>query len=41
MMKTSVGDLQLSQLTKFSAYKMKLQNKQYHFKAPLVESHDI
>ena len=31
---------QLSQLARFSTCKTKLQNKQYHFKALQVESHD-
>ena len=32
---------QSSQLAQFSTYNTKLQNKQYHFKAPQVESHDV
>ena len=32
---------QSSQLARFSTYKTKLKNKQYHFKAPQVESHDV
>ena len=33
--------VQSSQLARFSTYKTKLQNNQYHFKAPQVESHDV
>ena len=32
---------QSSQLAQFFTYKMELQDKQYHFKAPQVESHDV
>ena len=33
--------MQSSQLAQFSTYKTKLQNKQYNFTAPQVESHDV
>ena len=32
---------QSSQLAQFFTYKMELQNKQCHFKAPQVKSHDV
>ena len=32
---------QSSQPARFSTYKTKLKNKQYHFKAPQVESHGV
>ena len=34
-------DCQSSQLARFFAYKTELQNKQYHFKDPQVEIHDV
>ena len=37
----SAFSIQSSQLAQFFTYKTELQNKQYHFKAPQVESYDI
>ena len=36
----SVPKRQFSQLAQFFTYKTELQNKNYYFKAPQVESHD-
>ena len=38
---SDISKWQSSQLARFSTYKTKLQNKQYHFKAPQIESHDV
>ena len=35
------GSIQSSQLARFFKYKTELQNKQYNFKTPQVESHDV